>query len=253
MDQTHSNALGINNLAQPQGRFAPLNAGLQSTAYTARRFHWVVAIQNFDGSSYLLSIPLYDWDTVEQAFARAREQLSKVSSRKYHERCMSMLVMKTVVGTARVNRIMTCDLDPLIRYRVSIQDPEHDALLSEIFHKSTQPTSNARTFPFSSAGIDDYQGQRIIVIRRVLDKFKIARLLILLLLISPALGTLVGTLTHRGGVEVPVSAGIGVTVSAAVFALASFLQALATWLETGLRILDVDSVGIGSVSFEFVG
>ena len=105
-------------------------------------------------------------------------------------------------------------------------------LLTEIFHKSTQPTGNACTFPFSSPGIDDYKGQRIIVIRGVLDKFKIARLLILLLLISPALGTLVATLTHHAGVGDAVSAGVGVTVSAAVFALASFLQALATWLET---------------------
>ena len=107
MDRTPSNAVEINNHAQLQHPLAPgpLNAGLQSTAYAAPRFHWVVAIQKSDGSSYLLFIPLYDWDSVEQAFARAREQLSKVSSRRYRERCMSMLVMKTVVGTARVNRV----------------------------------------------------------------------------------------------------------------------------------------------------
>ena len=127
---------------------------------------------------------------------------------------------------------MACDLDPFIRYRVSLQDPEHDPLLTEIFHKSTQPTSNERTFPFSSPGIDDYRGQRIIVIRRVLDKLKIAKLLILLLLISPALGIVVATFIHHAGFGVDVSAGVGVAVSAAVFALASFLQALATWFET---------------------
>lgn len=122
---------------------------------------------------------------------------------------------------------MTCHLDPLIQYRVSLQDPEHDPLLTEIFHKSTQPTGNEHTLL-----IDDYRGQRIIVIRRVLDKLKIARLLILLLLISPGLGTIVATIIHHAGVGVAASAGVGVAVSAAVFALASFLQALATWLET---------------------
>ena len=61
---------------------------------------------------------------------------------------------------------------------------------------------------------------------------KIARLLILLLLISPGLGTIVATIIHHAGVGVAASAGVGVAVSAAVFALASFLQALATWLET---------------------
>ena len=132
---------------------------------------------------------------------------------------------------------MTCHLDPLIRYHVSLQDPEHEPLLTEIFHKSTRLADNERTILFSSTGIEDYQGQRIIVIRRVLDKFKIARLLILLLLISPALGTVVALFTHGAGVELAESTAVGVAVSAAIFALASFLQALATWLETWLRIL----------------
>ena len=127
---------------------------------------------------------------------------------------------------------MTCHLDPLIRYRASLQDLEYDALLTEIYHKLPQPTGNERTLPFSFPGIDDYRGQRIIVIRRVLDKFKIARLLILLLLFSPALGTVVAAFIHHAGVGVAVSAGVGVAVCAAIFALASFLQALATWFET---------------------
>lgn len=104
MDQTRSYTVEINNHAQPQRRFAP-NTDLQSTMYATPQFQRVVAIQNFDGSSYLLSVPLYDWDSVEQAFVRAREQLSKVSCRRYHEWCMSMLVTKTVVGTARVARV----------------------------------------------------------------------------------------------------------------------------------------------------
>ena len=107
MDQTLSNAIEINDHTQLQHRFAPapLNVGLQSTAYGAARSHLVVAIQKFDGSSYLFFIPLHDWDSGEQAFVRARGQLSKVSHRKHRERCMSMLIIKTVVGTARVNRV----------------------------------------------------------------------------------------------------------------------------------------------------
>lgn len=105
MDQAHSNALEVDNHTPPQQCFTPLHAGLQSIAYAAPRSQWVVAIQKFDGSSYLLSLPLYDWDTGKQAFLRAREQLSKVSRRRYRERFMSMLIIKTVVGTARVNRV----------------------------------------------------------------------------------------------------------------------------------------------------
>lgn len=107
MDQTRSYAVEIDGYAQPQHRFAPLNAGLQSTVYAVHRTLWGVAIQEFDESSYLLPTPLYGWESVEQALVRAREQISKVSRRKYRERCMSMLFFKTVVGTATVKRVRT--------------------------------------------------------------------------------------------------------------------------------------------------
>lgn len=71
MDQIRSYTVEINNHARPQRRFAPLNTDLQPTMYAASQFQRVVAIQNFDGSSYLLSVPLYNWDSVEQAFVRA--------------------------------------------------------------------------------------------------------------------------------------------------------------------------------------
>ncbi|MCJ1270912.1 hypothetical protein MMC22_010809 [Lobaria immixta] len=219
MDQTRSYAVEIDGYAQPQRRFAPLNAGLQSTVYAVHRTQWGVAIQEFDESSYLLPTPLYDWDSVEQALIRAREQLSKISRQKYPANIAgerSRPATSTLIyGIVSVSRILN-----------------NDPLLTEIFHKSTHLTGTARTFPFSSAGIDDYQGQRIIVVRRVLDKFKIARLLILLLLISPAFGTVVATVAHRAGVGVAVSTGVGVAVSVSIFGLASFLQALATWFET---------------------
>lgn len=105
MDQTRSDAVEIGEHAQPYRHFGPLNAGLQSIAYATSRPQWTIAIQKFDGSSFLLSVPLYDWDSQEQLFARAREQLSKVSQRKCHEWCMSLLVVKVVVGTARVKHV----------------------------------------------------------------------------------------------------------------------------------------------------
>ena len=105
MAHTRSYAVEANYHEQPQRRFAALNGDSQSTVYTAPQSQWVVAIQKFDGSSYLLTIPLNYWDNGEQAFARAQEQLSRVSRREYRERCMSMLVIKTVVGTARIKRV----------------------------------------------------------------------------------------------------------------------------------------------------
>lgn len=61
--------------------------------------------------------------------------------------------------------------------------------------------------------------QKVIVIRRVLDKEKVAWLLVVLLVISPGLGALVGVCSHR--------LNVGFAVSAGIFALASFSQALA--------------------------
>ena len=64
-------------------------------------------------------------------------------------------------------------------------------------------------------------GQDVIVINSVLDKTRIAWLLIFLLIISPSLGLIVGLLSHN--------AATGIAVSAEIFALASFLQGLAAW------------------------
>lgn len=65
-------------------------------------------------------------------------------------------------------------------------------------------------------------GQQVLVIYIVGDKAKIARLLLLLLVLSPALGAIAGRFSHR--------ADVGVAVGAGIFALASFLQGLAAWL-----------------------
>ena len=66
-------------------------------------------------------------------------------------------------------------------------------------------------------------GKEVVLIRRVFDKGKIAWLLVSMLVISPAIGTLVWRYSHR--------ADVGVAVSAAIFALASFLQGLLAWLQ----------------------
>lgn len=64
-------------------------------------------------------------------------------------------------------------------------------------------------------------GQQVVVLYTVGDKEKIAWLLLLLLLLSPALGIIVG---HFSG-----QADVGVAIGVGIFALASFLQGLATW------------------------
>ena len=69
----------------------------------------------------------------------------------------------------------------------------------------------------------DNSRQDVIVISSVLNKTRIAWLLIFLLIISPSLGLIVGLLSHN--------AATGIAVSAGIFALASFLQGLAAWFQ----------------------
>ena len=65
-------------------------------------------------------------------------------------------------------------------------------------------------------------GQKVLVVGQILDKTKVARLLITLLIISPSIGIVVGISSHR--------AEVGVAVSAAVFTLITPFLALVKWL-----------------------
>ena len=69
--------------------------------------------------------------------------------------------------------------------------------------------------------LTDTDNQSIIVIKRVLDKPKIAWLLTSLLLLSPTLGLIIGVCSHN--------AEVGIAISAGVFALATFVQGLVAW------------------------
>ena len=123
---------------------------------------------------------------------------------------------------------MMDNIDPDACLRVSLCDYEHNPLLTEIYHSRGSIFSRAARSPdtcyyLSSLSIDDCLGQRVVVLRRILDKQKITLLFILLLLTSPALGVVVGSVSHR--------ADVGIAVAVRIFALASMLQALAAWFE----------------------
>ena len=112
-----------------------------------------------------------------------------------------------------------------MQWPVSLQDFEEDSLLTEYYQNPRQfphePVHNLSNFVFNSQLGGGLGVQSVTVLRQVLDKEKITRLLICLLISSPALGTLVGILSHL--------ADVGVAVSACIFALACFFQGLAAW------------------------
>ena len=115
--------------------------------------------------------------------------------------------------------------------RVHLCDFEHDWLLTEVFHDPDLfpyrilhhgGDSWSAMTPLTQHHQGILPGARVFVIRRVLDKGKVARLLITLLVVSPGFGILVGICSR--------SAGAGIAVSAGIFALASFIQGLTAWV-----------------------
>ncbi|KAL8808396.1 MAG: hypothetical protein Q9223_007402 [Gallowayella weberi] len=70
--------------------------------------------------------------------------------------------------------------------------------------------------------IQDFAGQQALVVSTVVDKEKVAWLLSLALILSPSLGLIFGQFAHR--------LEVGIAVCALVFACATFLQGLASWL-----------------------
>jgi len=113
--------------------------------------------------------------------------------------------------------------------RVYIRDFIEKPMVTEALHNPRMRFSmtNSDTldrFTEESTKLDNsLEGRRIIVLQRVVDRVKIFWILISILVISPCMGLLVGLCSR--------DANVGVAVSAGVFALATFLQGLAVWVQ----------------------
>ena len=105
-------------------------------------------------------------------------------------------------------------------FRISLHDFAPDPLLTEIWN-SPGILREENVFIGERASL--LHDQKILVVRHVLDKTKVARELLCLLCLSPVLASLLGVLVRPN---------VGIAVGAGVFALASFLQALANWFST---------------------
>lgn len=116
-------------------------------------------------------------------------------------------------------------------YQVSIQNFQQDWLLTKAFRLPTTVTQNAdyasqnqRFIVTPDLKKEDVDRQDVLVVRTIIDKTKVAWLLIILLILSPGLGLVIGLCTHN--------AQVGIAVSAGVYALAAFLQGLAAWFHS---------------------
>ncbi|KAI4111540.1 MAG: hypothetical protein LQ339_000411 [Xanthoria mediterranea] len=119
----------------------------------------------------------------------------------------------TEIGGTRV------DLKSFDKHNLFSEAIRHPALLAKEPSFLTEYGSFALGKP---DGIYGLVGQQVLVVYSTADKDKMAWLLLLALILSPALGLIVGQFTQR--------AEVGVAVGAGVFACASFLQGLAAWI-----------------------
>ena len=124
---------------------------------------------------------------------------------------------------------------PISPSRVHLQDFTLDPLLIEALHDPRilfcpKNHTGYRPVQFTN-DIDEklpstcieHENHDVIVIRRLLDRGKVARLLILLLFLSPALGIGVGVSFQN--------ADVGIAASAGLFALTTFVQGLVAWVQ----------------------
>lgn len=219
-----------------------------------------IAVQHLDGWAVLINATIKEEDG-DLALSSAKRQICRAVSKRWHQRLVGRLLMGLVVGTARVKQVIHCGPRPRSRgkqgppispSRVYLEDFTLDLLLTESLHnphlllRSASYPLNADYFGSATADNDkalghqpaqssndvddkststciELEGQEVIVVRRVIDRAKVAWLLILLLFFSPALGIGVGICSHN--------ASVGIAVSAGIFALATFVQGLVTWIQ----------------------
>ena len=211
------------------------------------------AFQSMNKTAILLTAQVPKDASDIQVVHRLRETLSSFLENHRYELWPTRAIVRSVVGIARIENVRRpqrrgihrcpdlrglCDqivLLPTSRPpcpypHVYLRDFKSDQLLTDAFQNSSLPHPRfAASYEATTSSEKKllsqlcHDGGSVLVVRRELDRAKVAWLLIFLLVLSPSLGVVVGWLSHR--------ADVGVAASAAIFALASFLQGLVVWIQ----------------------
>lgn len=200
-----------------------------------------IAVQHLDGRAALINTIIEEVGE-SLVFSSTKEQITRAVARSWRQRLEGSLLMGLVVGTARVKQVIHSDpqpcpsgnrAPPIPPPRLCLQDFTLDSLLTEALH-NPQLLLRSESYPLNVTNIgsssDDkssstsiYCDEQVLVVRRVIDRSKVAWLLILLLFLSPVFGIGVGICSHN--------ADVGIAVSAGMFALATFVQGLVAWVQ----------------------
>ena len=248
------------------GRFSRTSTNIGSTA----SFHTkhsvsdlaqlALAIRSLNGNSILVLVPVQRVVNGEQTWSYVGDFLKRVSSTHHRGTCIETLFARDVVGTAYIHQvsphfktallpsprslprkspyvalttvnhqITPCDsILSVPCFRVSLRGYKHDTLFTQalerpaLLSRQADYFSHHEGFTVVSTSTRDLCGQSVVVVNRELDKLKVIWLLSPLLVVSPGLGLVIGLRSHN--------AGVGLAVSAVIFALVSCFQGVIAWL-----------------------
>ncbi|KAL9034846.1 MAG: hypothetical protein Q9180_005182 [Flavoplaca navasiana] len=186
--------------------------------------------QRINGPATLEPITVHSSDTGQHVFNNMKKRQYNIARMESPLWFLNLLLTRMEVGIAEIRWTHTDNKTIEISgTRVELRDFEQYHLFSEaIRHPALLANEPDFLMEYGSlilcesGGLDGLVGQQVLVVYTMADKEKIAWLLLLALILSPALGLIVGQFTQR--------AEVGVAVAAGVFACASFLQGLAAWI-----------------------
>ncbi|KAL8846661.1 MAG: hypothetical protein Q9221_008268 [Calogaya cf. arnoldii] len=205
--------------------------------------------RRLDGRATIEPVTVNSSDTGQQIFENMKAKHQKLAKSESRLWFFNLLLTRMEVGIAEIGWVRTSKADKSHNHvahlleqtfadnktaeisgtRVDLKSFEQYNLFSEaIRHPALLANKPDFLLEYGSLALGEpdvvhgFAGQQVLVVYRTGDKEKIAWLLLLSLIMSPALGIIVGQFTHR--------AEVGVAVGAGVFACASFLQGLAAWI-----------------------
>ncbi|KAL8721259.1 MAG: hypothetical protein Q9181_007751 [Wetmoreana brouardii] len=205
----------------------PTNAVQDKPMYQQKM---AMVYRRLNGKATLEPLVVNSMDNGQQVFDKVKEKQYELLRREGRMYSFGLLLARLEVAVAEIKWTLTDTHETNNGgTRVDLEKYERNNLLTEaIWNPNLLANESAFILKHGSLALDkEYaihglSGQQVLLVDTVGDKEKIAWLLLLFLILSPALGIIVGHFSRR--------AEVGVAVGAGVFALASFLQGLAAWL-----------------------
>ncbi|KAL8719024.1 MAG: hypothetical protein Q9225_003905 [Loekoesia sp. 1 TL-2023] len=173
-----------------------------------------MVFRRFNGKATLEPLAVNNTESGQQIIEKVKAKQRKLVATEGRMCCLNLLLTEEEAAIAEIKWILAdTKPDGNSGPRVDLRKFERDTLLTEAL-RHPDLLANESNFILEHENLTlrvadeqrDLAGQQVLVVYIVGDKVKIARLLLLLLVLSPALGAIVGRFSHRADVGVAVGA-----------------------------------------------